>query len=41
MKETCAKCNNLTAMVRPARFQPEDRLGKYRREYKKQQGLQA
>jgi len=34
LKEFCPKCNNKTSTPKPAKFSPEDRLGKYRRKYK-------
>ena len=36
LKETCS-CGEKTVTTRPAKFNPEDKWGKYRREYKKQQ----
>jgi len=39
MKIICAKCNAKTISPKPPRFSPEDKYGKYRLIYKKEQGL--
>lgn len=39
LKENCPVCNSKTAEVRPAKFSPEDRFGRYRRMMKKQLGM--
>jgi H/ACA ribonucleoprotein complex subunit 3 len=31
LKESCMRCGGVTNRVRPAKFSPEDRYGKYRR----------
>jgi len=36
MKETCSKCSLKTESVVPAKFSPEDKMGKYRRMAKKE-----
>ena len=38
LKESCMRCGGKTFHVRPARFSPEDRYGKYRRMMKAQYG---
>lgn len=35
MKDECDSCNVKTENPRPAKFSPEDRMGNYRREAKK------
>lgn len=34
LKDHCPKCDNKTISPKPAKFSPEDKFGKYRREYK-------
>jgi len=38
LKENCPVCKSKTVGVRPPKFSPEDRFGKYRRMMKKQLG---
>ncbi|MBU2639209.1 MAG: RNA-protein complex protein Nop10 [Nanoarchaeota archaeon] len=35
LKKTCSNCKTKTISPKPAKYSPEDRFGKYRREYKK------
>ena len=35
LEETCNICMKKTANIRPAKFSPEDKLGKWRRIFKK------
>ena len=37
MKDKCPKCGEKTFSVVPAKFSPEDRMGKYRRMAKKEE----
>jgi H/ACA ribonucleoprotein complex subunit 3 len=39
MKGTCKKCDEKTLTPKPARFSPEDKWGKWRRQAKKEQGV--
>ncbi len=39
LKDACPKCNSVTRKVRPAKFSPEDKYGKYRRMMKEEQGI--
>jgi H/ACA ribonucleoprotein complex subunit 3 len=34
LKETCPKCGSKTITTKPAKFSPEDKYGKYRRQLK-------
>jgi H/ACA ribonucleoprotein complex subunit 3 len=34
LKEACPKCQGATSMPIPAKYSPEDRYGKYRRQLK-------
>ena len=36
MQEVCPKCNVKTINPKPAKYDPEDRMGKYRRKAKEQ-----
>ena len=33
MKEKCAKCGRKTILMRPAKYSPEDKFGKYQNDY--------
>ncbi len=35
MQEKCPECNSKTINPKPAKYSPEDKMGKYRREAKK------
>lgn len=35
LKDHCPECNGKTISTKPAKFSPEDKFGKQRREYKK------
>ncbi|MFH1972920.1 MAG: RNA-protein complex protein Nop10 [archaeon] len=37
LKDKCPNCGEKTITSKPAKFSPEDKYGKYRRQYKKQQ----
>jgi len=39
LKETCPEDGEKTLTPKPAKFSIQDKFGKYRREYKKQQSL--
>ncbi len=34
LKQNCPKCGKKTQTIKPAKFSPEDRFGKYRRKAK-------
>ena len=36
MKEECSDCNSKTLSTKPAKYSPEDKWGKYRLKYKKE-----
>ena len=36
MKDKCPKCGKVTENPKPAKYDPEDRMGKYRRKAKEQ-----
>jgi H/ACA ribonucleoprotein complex subunit 3 len=35
LEDTCTSCGEKTHEVKPPKYSPEDKYGKYRREYKK------
>jgi len=37
MKEMCPKCGSKTTNPKPAKYDPEDRMGKYRRKAKEEE----
>ncbi|MFH1210884.1 MAG: RNA-protein complex protein Nop10 [archaeon] len=39
LKDKCPKCGEKTLTPKPARFSPEDKWGKWRRQAKKEQGV--
>ncbi len=36
LKESCSQCQEKTVTVQPAKYNPEDKFGKYRRKVKKE-----
>ena len=39
LKDKCPKCGEKTVNPKPAKYSPDDRMGKYRRLAKKERGL--